>query len=367
MKIENEIVHFDSKFTSLPGLSDLQNLYLQILQGGKSIEGVVQHFLEQGWLVNFIEFADLIEKLVSVKAIRNPAFQQYFDKMKPVSDRSLWNTIMNLDIPSSPLASLRTYRELPFFRSLAPQLADFLLSKATVHHVQPKSLICREGEMSRDLFVMLKGTAGVYKVHQQGGKFLVATLGDHASFGEGAFLLGHARSADVISLSECKILRVPCLPEIFDRFLKKDKVHGLQFRFWVQHALLNSPLFKEVPSDCFDALNHAGHFVKTNAGQALFNQGDPGQNAYVVVQGSLVVNQNGKNINVIGQGGFIGEIALLANQGIRSASVVAQKESLLLEISQSEFYKLLSQNIFLAKFLQELALERLTKDQQRAA
>jgi hypothetical protein len=40
---------------------------------------------------------------------------------------------------------------------------------------------------------------------------------------------------------------------------------------------------------------------------------------------------------------------------------------MLIEINQNEFYKLLAQNIFLAKFLQELAIGRLHKDHQRAA
>jgi CRP-like cAMP-binding protein len=367
MKIEKEVLHFDAKFSTLSELTDIQKLYLQILQGGKSLEAVVHHFLQQGWLVNFVELASLVEKLVEAKALRNPSFYLYFDKMKPISERSLWNTIINLDLPSSPMVSMRTFRELPFFRALEPQLADLLLSKATIHHVGPKSLICRQGDSSRDLFVILKGTAGVYKAHQQGGKYLVATLGDNATFGEGGFLLGHPRSADVISLCDSKVLRVPCMPEVFDRFLKKDKAQGLQYRFWVQHALLNSSLFKEVPADCFDALSHAGRFVKASEGQVLFHEGDKGQSAFVVVQGSLVVSQNNQNINVLNQGAFMGEIALLANQGIRTASVLAQRESLLIEINQSEFYKLLAQNLFLAKFLQELAMHRLHKDYNRAA
>ncbi len=367
MKIEKEVVHFEANFTDLSTLTDLQKLYLQIMQSEKSIEAVVHHFLQQGWLVNFVEFADLMEKLVAKKAIRNPNFYSYFDKMKPALERSLWNKIINLDLPESSIGSLRTYKELPFFRSLEPQLSDFLLSKATIHHVPPKSLVCRHGEMTRDLFVILKGTAGIYKPHQQGGKYLVASLSDHAVFGEGAFLLGQPRSADVISMTDCRILRIPCLPEIFDRYLKKDKAQGLQYRFWVQHALLNSPLFKEVPSDCFDALNHSGKFVRCAEGQVLFHDGDRGHSAYVVVQGSLVVSKNGQNINVLNQGAFLGEIALLANQGLRSASVLAQRETLLLEIDQSELYKLLARNIFLGKYLQELALSRLAKDELRAA
>lgn len=367
MKIEKEVVHFESQFAGLPGLTDLQKLYLQILQGGKSIEGVVYHFLQQGWLVNFVEFAELLEKLVAAKAVRNTSFYYYFDRMKPASEKSLWNKIINLESPESTIGSLRSYKELPFFRSLEPQLADLLLSKATIHHVLPKALICRQGETTRDLFVILKGTAGIYKPHQQGGKYLVASLSDHAVFGEGAFLLGQPRSADVISMTDCRILRIPCLPEIFDRYLKKEKAQGLQYRFWVQHALLNSPLLKEVPSDCFDALSHAGKFTRCMDRQVLFNEGDKGQSAYVVVQGSLVISQAGRNINVLNQGSFLGEIALLANQGLRSATALAQRETLLIEISQSEFYRLLAQNIFLGKYLQELAHSRLLRDSQRDA
>ncbi len=367
MKIEKEVVQFEAQFAMLSGISDLQKLYLQILQGGKSIEAVVDHFLKQGWLVNFSELFDLVTRLVAAKAIRNPSFYQYFEKMKPTPEKSIWNNIVDLNLTSSPVTSMRMMRDLPFFRSLEPQLSEYLLSKASIHHVPPKSLLCRQGDLSRDLYVILKGTAGVYKSHIQGGKYLIATLADNAAFGEGAFLLGHPRTADVISLSDSKILRVPCMPEIFDRFLNKEKAQSLQYRFWVQHALLNSATFKEMPADCFDALTLCGRCVRVSEGQALFNQGEVGHSAYVVIQGSLVVHQDGRSIGVINQGGVLGEIALLANQGVRSASVISQKESLLLEINQNEFYRLLAQNIFLGKYLQDLATQRLLKDQQRVA
>lgn len=367
MKIEKEIISFSEQFSTLSGISDLQKLYLQILQGGKSIEGVVDHFLKQGWLVNFSELYDLISRLTEGRAIRNASFYQYFEKIKPASERSIWNSLIDLNLTSSPVVSMRLMRELPFFRSLEPKLTDLFLSKASIHHVAPKTLLCRQGDTTRDLYVILKGTAGVYKPHAHGGKYLIATLAQNSAFGEGAFLLGNPRAADVISLSDCNVLRVPCIPEVFDQFLKREKAQSLQYRFWVQHALLKSETFKEVPPDCFDALTLCGRCVCASEGQVLFNQGEEGRSAYIVIQGSLVVNQNGQNIGVISQGGVLGEIALLANQGIRSASVISQKESLLLEINQNEFYRLLAQNIFLGKILQELAIQRLAKDQQRAA
>ncbi|MNL37937.1 hypothetical protein D3C87_1601150 [compost metagenome] len=51
--------------------------------------------------------------------------------------------------------------------------------------------------------------------------------------------------------------------------------------------------------------------------------------------------------------------------GVRTATVTTQKESVLLEISQSHFYQVLAQNLILAKKIEELALQRLHKDSQR--
>ena len=105
--------------------------------------------------------------------------------------------------------------------------------------------------------------------------------------------------------------------------------------------------------------------MEFKANEIIFHQGSPGNCAYVVIQGSIVISQNNKNIAVMGQGDFLGEIALLATGGMRSASALAQNDCLLLEIKQSDFFSLLSQNLYLAKELETLAINRLTKDANR--
>jgi len=49
---------------------------------------------------------------------------------------------------------------------------------------------------------------------------------------------------------------------------------------------------------------------------------------------------------------------LLINQGDRIATIQAASDCLLLEITKTEFYKVLAQNLFLAKEIEEVAYKR---------
>lgn len=366
MKIEKEILQFQIGFqTARLGLSALQTQYLSVLSSQASIESTVQYFLSQGWLVSFSELYTLVEKLVYNKAILNPGLQDYF---KSSNTRNDIDALKNSAITKwRDPSNIKSLMELPFFRSLDPKLSEFLLSRAHQVKLPAKNYICNAGDTTRDMYILLNGQAGVYRPTTSGQHQLVATLSDGSIFGEAGFFLGAARSASIVTTKESDLLVIPYMPEVFDRHIDRNKAQGLQLRFWVQHALQNSEFFKSIPSDCLDALGFSGNVVRVAAHQSLFRQGDPGQTAYIVVQGSLVASQNGKNIRVLNQGAFFGEISLLVSGGNRTAHVQSQQETLLLEIHQNDFYRLLSQNLFLAKEIENLAHERLRNDQMRMA
>jgi CRP-like cAMP-binding protein len=78
-----------------------------------------------------------------------------------------------------------------------------------------------------------------------------------------------------------------------------------------------------------------------------------------------VVSQKGKSIRVLSQGDCFGEMALIINQGKRTATVKAQTEVIAMEIPSEKFYKLLSENLWLACEFERIALERWQKDKDR--
>ncbi|WP_413294385.1 cyclic nucleotide-binding domain-containing protein [Bdellovibrio sp. HCB185ZH] len=340
-------------------LNTLQFSYLEVFKSGSSIEGLVQFFLGQGWLVSFRELYSLLQFLVHERLISNQNVIDYFKKVNSDDSPLVFSSI---DVMSGRQVKPDP-TTLPFFRSLEPSLASYLLQKAEVFTVPQNIRITHSGQNSRDLFVLLKGQASIYKVISETRRQLVATLGSGALFGERGFLLNQPRNADVITNSSSEVLRVHHLPE-YDNLIKSDKAQALQHRFWVMQALLSSPFFKDLPTDSLDALIFTGRLVQAPANQVLFREGQSGNTCYIVIQGSVVISQKGQNINVLNQGTCFGEISLLVSGGVRTATVTTQRDTVLLEIEQNAFYKTLAQNLVLAKVIETLAAQRIARDQQ---
>ncbi|MDJ0612206.1 MAG: EAL domain-containing protein [Rhizobiaceae bacterium] len=80
--------------------------------------------------------------------------------------------------------------------------------------------------------------------------------------------------------------------------------------------------------------------VHFKAGETIFNEGEQGDCAYVVISGNVLVQKNSDENKIVlaelGQNQMIGEMALIS-PGHRTASVVAQTDSTLLLIEQNQF------------------------------
>lgn len=341
-------------------LNSLQYSYLEILRKSESIEGLVQFYLGQGWLVSFRELYALLDFLIKEGLLLNPSFQNYFTKTEKLHAQF---HSPRFDNQSTDLGGLRA-QDLPFFRSLEPQLATYLLQKAGRYQMPAQTRLIQSGNRDRDLFIMLQGQAAIYRVADAKHRQMISVLGAGSIFGERGFLLNQPRSADVITLQKSEVLRIPHLPE-FDQLIKTEKAQSLQQRFWVLQALQSSPFFKNLPTDSLDNLIFSGRLCQAPENQILFKEGQSGNTCYILVQGNVVISQKGKNINVLNQGACFGEISLLMSGGQRTATVTTQQNSVFLEIQQNDFYRVLSQNLILAKEIEALAAERLAKDAKR--
>lgn len=349
-------------------LNSLHYSYADVLRNSGTIEGLVQFFLGQGWLVSFRELFNLLQFLVSEKILMNLSFQDYFLNTSPHEGPYHTAAIWTKSDRTTNL-NIRTFLDLqtlPFFRSLEPQLANYLLQKVERFQVPANAALTRSGYRDRELYVILKGQTAVYRVLDEKRRQMLSVLGPGSIFGEGGFLLNQPRSADVITLVPSEILRIHHLPE-YDHFIKTEKAQQLQQRFWALQALHSSPFFKDLPVDSLDALIFSGRLCQLPANQILFREGQNGNTCYIIIQGNVVISQNGRNINTQGQGTSFGEISLLVSQGKRTATVTSQQDTILLEIRQNDFYRVLSQNLILAKEIETLANQRLENDLKRSA
>jgi CRP-like cAMP-binding protein len=106
------------------------------------------------------------------------------------------------------------------------------------------------------------------------------------------------------------------------------------------------PLFAGVEPSKLKLLAFTSDRMSFEAGQTLFEQGDPGDAAYVVLSGSaeVLVNRAGSQIKVadLEKNAIVGEIAILCDVP-RTATVRAQDRLETLRISKDQFLRLLAE------------------------
>jgi len=129
--------------------------------------------------------------------------------------------------------------------------------------------------------------------------------------------------------------------------------------------LRKSPLFEGLSDSELQQLMEDAKPVSLRAGEYLMKQGDPGDAAFVVVNGEFEINkQSGQSvikIDVRNPGDVLGEMALLSSSP-RSASVVAITDCEVLRISPEAFENLLSTSSTAALAVLHWVMNRLSQN-----
>lgn len=367
MKIENErllLAPFNPR--EFDGLNPIQREMLDLFARNYSIIDVVQHFFSKRQLVSFLSIHELILLLLKKKIITNGTFQNYFlGATKSQNEAGFFDRLAEkiVEIQTGKKIEKNKIKEIPFFRSLSPDLLEIFMQNSTVVPVSAGMTFCQEGSKQRSLLVLLSGQATVLKRNSNGTLSKVVVLSEGSLFGEAGFFFGTERSATVIADQDCQVLVIKYLPEVYDNLIKKDKARQLQSRIWTIHALLKAEMFKSLPQECFDALIFAGQLRSFKPKTVICKQGEVGETCYVIIQGAVDVIKNLKFVNRLEQGDCFGELALMVNQGIRTASIHTESDGIVLEIHRDQFYKMLSENLLLACEFEKMALERTRQNQ----
>ena len=97
------------------------------------------------------------------------------------------------------------------------------------------------------------------------------------------------------------------------------------------------------------------------AGTNLTKEGAIGHEFVVLAEGAADVRRNGRKINSLGEGDFVGEIALVTGRA-RTATVTTTEPSRLLVITASSFRKLLRSTPAIQSKVLEAVARRLPDD-----
>jgi tetratricopeptide (TPR) repeat protein len=97
----------------------------------------------------------------------------------------------------------------PLFAAMAEEEFGELIKKTQFRRFPKESIVIREGEPGRSLFMICSGKVDVYvKNASKGIAEQVARLGHNNFFGEGGFLTGSPRSATILTVEDTVLLEL---------------------------------------------------------------------------------------------------------------------------------------------------------------
>jgi CRP-like cAMP-binding protein len=99
------------------------------------------------------------------------------------------------------------------------------------------------------------------------------------------------------------------------------------------------PLFSHCTKKELAAIATLADEVSLRSGTKLTREGETGREFVVIVDGAADVTKNGRRINKLGAGDFVGEIALLSGKP-RTATVTTTEDSRVLVLTDRAFRRL---------------------------
>ena len=229
-------------------------------------------------------------------------------------------------------AAALTAKELtsdPIFAGIPPKFLLWQQGLVIRRRLKAGQVLCRQGDPGNTAFIIRSGGLKVTIYPKESKSWLGfakpivrARTPEDVIVGEMACLTGSPRTADVSALEDCEVWEIR--RNVLDRLMR---LRSQRHRFETEYressldlALQNTDLFSGIEpgeySKIVDYLRHRVSFVRVQAGQTLFEEGDIATRLYLIRLGHVrvTVHQHGREAKIVskGPGTMIGEIGLLA-------------------------------------------------------
>ncbi len=222
------------------------------------------------------------------------------------------------------------------FKGLPEQTRSQIMEAMFERKVRASEIIIREGDLGDNFYLIESGKFSVLKE----GVGEVNVLGTGQHFGELALMYNQPRMATVKAVEDSVVWGV-------DGATFRKVVIDIAYRRRMLHKDLISkvPLFATLSPPEVARISEALVPISYAAGETIIQQGDLGQEFFIIAEGSADVHvkradSSVQKVNSLGPGDFFGELALLSNAP-RSATVSALTDMQCLVLSRADFNRLM--------------------------
>jgi Fe-S-cluster-containing hydrogenase component 2/CRP-like cAMP-binding protein len=217
----------------------------------------------------------------------------------------------------------RIKSQLPLFKELSsPQLREMVID-STVHLKSRGELVFEKDDYTDTFWSVIQGSVEIELAAQRTVRLSVGEF-----FGEMGLLSGRRRVATVRAAEPNTILLETPRKQMIKLLASVASVRRILDELFVARVLRRA-IFPDGPSEFLNALSHKATIKVFKKGEVLFNEGDLGEQLYVIRKGSVKVsrrNQQGTDIaqTYVPAGHVIGEMAVIeAAATPRTATVAA--------------------------------------------
>ena len=246
-------------------------------------------------------------------------------------------------VPNQDILTL--LKKTDIFNRLGENVVRELTADAPRMHMAKGECLCRQGEPCDALYMVLSGELEARIADASGVERTVGVIVPGQPIGEIQILTGENRTATVCARTDVALLlftrqiiekissRYPEVPELLMRIVRR--------RLRRNHMAKALPgLFGPMDEEKFQAIESQGVWIQLQGGDSLFRQNDDSDSLYILVSGRLqAIIEEGSTRRMVGEispGETVGEMAFFTAEP-RSASIVAVRDSELLEFNRPVF------------------------------
>lgn len=123
-------------------------------------------------------------------------------------------------------------------------------------------------------------------------------------------------------------------------------------------VLKNTQLFAQTPENVLSSIAPIMKEITYSDGQEIFAKGDPGDSMYIIYTGQIGIYDGKKQLALFDKGEIFGELALLDTEP-RSATTVAETDTLVFRIDQEDFFELMEERDEILKNVLRILCQRI--------
>ncbi|RVT94500.1 cyclic nucleotide-binding domain-containing protein [Sphingomonas crocodyli] len=260
--------------------------------------------------------------------------------LKPADEPILAAKFANLPIKKSVDEWLEFIRNNVLILSdLSPlQMREFMLD-SEVRFYKTNDIVFEKNAPGSSLFGIAQGKVDI---PLPDGRSTGIVIPGGSIFGEVGLVSGRRRGSTIRAIADTVVVEIP-RNAILKLMGSVPAVKRAVTRISTERQLLQMFQSGITPSDLAEVLETA-EIQSVRAGQAIFKQGEPGDDVFVIRSGSMVVEKTigGKPVflSYLPAGNYVGELELFDN-GIRKQTVRAAVKSEVIKLNGQAFRRLL--------------------------